>query len=223
MDQHYLGHRKRLKEKLLKAPKSLEKYEILEALLFYAIPRKDVKQVAKELLHKFGSIHAILKADVKELTKIKNITIHSATLFKTASLLIGVSLKEEIINKPILANWLDVIKYCHFELAQNSTETFKIIYLNTKNQVMEEENIKEGNIDSIFISTREIAKSILDKNAKGVIFVHNHPSGDFSPSKEDIKFTKEMNDILQKLDIMIHDHIIISKSGYYSMKNLGLI
>ncbi len=223
MDKHYLGHRQRLKEKLLKMPESLEKYEILEMLLFYSIPRKDVKPIAKELLHKFGSLHAILKADNKELTKVKNITPHSIALFKAVSLVIGTTLKEKITNKPVLNNWLDVIKYCHFELAQNSTEIFKIIYLNAKNQIMEEENIKEGGIDNIVISAREIAKSILEKNAKGVILVHNHPSGDISPSKEDIKFTKEMGEILQKLDIIIHDHIIISKSGYYSMKNMGII
>ncbi len=223
MDKHYLGHRERVKEKLFKAPKSFQKYEILEALLFYSIPRKDVKPIAKELLNKFGSLHGILKADAKALTKINNITLHSAALFKIASLLVECSFEEKIMDKPVLNNWLDAMKYCHFELAQNPTEIFKIIYLNTKNEIMAEENVKEGGIDSIAISTREIAKKILDKNAKSVVFIHNHPSGDLTPSQEDISFTQEMNTILQKLDIKILDHIIVSKSGYFSLKKLRVL
>lgn len=221
---HHSGHRDRLRERfIISGEASLQDYELLEMLLFYSIPRKDVKPIAKDLLQKFGSLQKVLAAPVNELEKSKGVTENSAVLIKSVYALTKRMLKEDIEDKTILNSWQKLLDYCHVSMAYEMKEQFRILFLNRKNELIGDEVQQVGTVDHTPVYPREIVKSALDKGATAIILVHNHPSGDCVPSDSDIEMTNEIIKAASSMGIVVHDHIIISRKGTSSFKALGLL
>ncbi|MFQ3307715.1 MAG: DNA repair protein RadC [Candidatus Midichloriaceae bacterium] len=221
------GHRQRLKERFLKSTiRSLPDYEILEMLLFYVIPIKDTKEISKMLLKKHGSLMGVLNADKSQLLQIKgvgsSVYLHFRLLKDLFSRLhVPQDLSKEKTH--VLNNWNSVVNYCNLTMGFQKTESFRILYLNSKNNLIEEDVIDYGTVDRIAIHPREIVKNALTHSASAVILVHNHPSGDVNPSKQDIELTNKIVDGLRSVCITVHDHIIVSQNNYYSFRTNNLI
>jgi DNA repair protein RadC len=222
--KHYYGHRDRLKKKFReKGGNAFSDYELLELVLFQTIPRKDVKPLAKELIAKFGSLAETIATPIHALESIKGISTNTAISIK---LINDCSIKlssEKIMQKQILQNWQQVLNYCHSTMAWEKEEHFRILFLNKKNILIGEDLQGKGTIDHTPVYPREIVKKSLEVGATAVILVHNHPSGNNEPSREDILMTKEIKKVLEGVSISLHDHIIISKSGHFSFKSNLLI
>ncbi|MDH5666212.1 MAG: DNA repair protein RadC [Nitrosopumilus sp.] len=221
---HYAGHRARLRERFVKAgANSLPDYELIELLLFGAMPRRDVKPIAKALLNKFGSLGGVLDGDVKALADVEGMGEVAAINLKTVREAAVRMLGQEIMNKPVLGNWQALVDYCRTAMGGNKKEQFRILFLNKKNALIADELQQDGTIDHTPVYPREVIKRALDLGASALILVHNHPSGDTKPSKADIDMTMEIQDAGLKLGIELHDHIIVSSVGHTSFKNEGLL
>lgn len=221
---HYHGHRDRLKQKFRENGGDVfSDYELLEMLLFQTIPRKDVKPLAKELIYKFGSFAEVISAPVDLLEKIEGISVSTAISIKTIEACSIRLAKGKIINNPILSNWSSVLDYCHSTMAWKKEEQFRIIFLNKKNILIGDELQAKGTIDHTPVYPREVVKRALELGASAIILIHNHPSGNSDPSREDVLMTKEIKKVLQGVGISLHDHIIISSTGNYSFKKNMLI
>ncbi|MHA1541095.1 MAG: RadC family protein [Alphaproteobacteria bacterium] len=216
--QHFLGHRKRLLERFQKHPSSLQDYELIELLLTYAIPRKDVKFLAKEIEQKIG-----LKS-LFQLGKLEKLGISARTqsLFHLVKILFEKHLKTKIKKAPILQNWDHLLSYCKSKFSDKTREEFHILFLDAKFELIEDKKITEGTLDHATVYPREVVKSCLEIGARSVILVHNHPSGELTPSHADITLTKKIFTALQTVDIQIHDHIIVGKGETTSFKEVGL-
>jgi len=220
----YLGHRARLREKFAQAQGiGLADYEILELLLFLAIPRGDVKPLAKELLQKFGSLAALLKAEDGLILETPNAGAAVLHVIKLSQALIGKVLRQDVINKPILSSWQKVIDYCQAIMAYDQREAVRLLFLDKKNQVIGDEVQQTGTVDHSPLYPREIIKRALELGASAVIIVHNHPSGDPTPSRADIDMTRKVQEAARLLGIEVHDHIIIGKGRHSSLKSMGLM
>ncbi len=221
---HYIGHRKRLREKLLASKLgSLPDYEILELLLMIARPRIDVKPIAKSLLKKYDNLANLVAKDPHELSEEKNIGEAAITMFRVINEVVARVLSEDMKSKPLIESWKSLIDYCRATMAHISTEKFRILYLNSKNRLIADDLHEVGTVDHTPVYPREIAKRALLLNSSAVIIVHNHPSGDFNPSKADIEVTKKVVDALATVNVMLHDHVIVSKTGHYSFRTNGLV
>lgn len=218
------GHRDRLRGRFIRSGTgAFEDYELLELALFSAIPRRDVKPLAKQLLVRFGSMGGVLGATVDDLQTVKGISENTAVFIKTIHALQLRTLSEEIKEKPILTSWQKLIDYCHAAMAHEKREHFRVLFLNKKNQLIADEVQQVGTIDHVPVYPREVVKHALDLGATAMILVHNHPSGDPTPSDGDITMTRELVKAAKAMDVMVHDHIIIRKSGHTSFKSLGLM
>jgi len=221
---HYLGHRRRLRERLKRGgADALPDYELLELLLFLAIPRGDVKPLAKRLLERFGSLSATLGADAQELAQVEGVgeaTVHALKLVQAAGIRLG---REEVMGRPVIGNWRQLIAYCRASMAHGKVEQFRLLFLDRKNALIADEVQQRGTVDHTPVYPREVVKRALELNASALIMVHNHPSGDPTPSKADIEMTREVREAAERLGITLHDHVIISKSGHNSFKSLGLL
>lgn len=223
-DDLHAGHRDRLRQRFIKSgPGAFEDYELLEMVLFSAIPRRDVKPLAKTLLKKFGSMNSVFGADVKDLQKVKGLSENSAVLIKSIHALVLRMLLEDVKNKPVLSSWQKLIDYCYVSMANEKREQFRVIFLNRRNQIIADEVQQVGTIDHAPVYPREIIKRALDLGASALILVHNHPSGDPEPSDSDIAMTAEIIRAGKALEVMVHDHLIISKNGHVSFKALGIL
>lgn len=221
---HHVGHRDRLRQRFVKAgADGLQDYELLEMLLFAAIPRRDVKPLAKQLLKEFGSLSGVLGAGIADLQKVKGVSENSAVLLKTVHALSIKMLRNDIEKKPILSSWQKLIDYCYVAMAHEKREHFRVLFLNRKNQLMADEVQQIGTVDHTPVYPREIVKRALELGATALILVHNHPSGDPSPSDSDLAMTEEVIKAAGALDILVHDHLIISQNGHISFKSLGLL
>ncbi len=221
---HYLGHRTRLREKFRAGgDKILPDYELLELLLFRAIPRRDTKPLAKQLMKEFGSFSEVINAPEASLKKIKGVgdaVITELKLVKAAALRM---MQTEITSKPILNSWRAMIGYVSAAMAHEQREQFRIIFLDKGNKIITDEIQSEGTIDHTPVYTREVVKRALEVGATAIILVHNHPSGDPTPSKADVRMTLEIIAALQNINIIVHDHIIVGRQGHASLKQLELI
>lgn len=220
---HYTGHRDRLRERFLAAPEALPDYEILELLLFMAIPRRDVKPIAKILIARFGNLAGVLNAGAAELTGVEGISENTAVALQTIRTAGLRLLKQEIVQRPVLASWQRLLDYLHAAMAHEKKEHFRLLFLNKKNELIADEVQQSGTVDHTPAYPREIMKRALEVGATALILVHNHPSGDASPSKADIEMTKQILAAAAPFNIMVHDHLIVSRTGTVSFKSLGLM
>ncbi len=220
------GHRQRIREKFLKnGGSALADYELLEAYLTIAIPRRDVKPLAKRLIAKFGSFAEVISAPNEELLEVDGVgenTLFALKMVREAAERMSWEVLKNA-DAPVISNMDALIDYCRMSMAYQEVEEFRLIYLNAKNMVIEEETQQRGTINHVSIHPREVVRAALDKKAAAVIMVHNHPTGDTTPSRADIDVTKKVKEALNAMNIELHDHVIVSKSGYYSFRDGGLI
>ncbi len=213
----YLGHRKRLRERFRKnGTEGMHDYEVLELLLTYAIPRKDVKPIAKDLLKRFGSLSGVLDAGQKELEEVANIGPISSTLIRLVKETCGIYLAEKMRNKDMLSSPQAVLDFARVKLAGLPHEAFMVIFLNAKNKVLDYKVLQEGTVDRAVIYPRRMVEEALAHHAAGIILVHNHPSGDSEPSPEDKQLTRSLTEAARTIDLRVLDHIIVGKEGYCS-------
>jgi DNA repair protein RadC len=221
---HYHGHRDRLRGRFREqGHESFADYELLELVLFQLIPQKDTKPLAKALIKKFGSLAEVMNAPVEELVKVEGIKDNTALALKAITALSHRAMKAELSNKPILNSWTRLMDYCVTTMAHEKREHFRILFLNKKNEMIADEIQNSGTVDHTPAYPREIMKRALELGATALILVHNHPSGDPKPSQADIDMTRHIMKAAEPFNIVIHDHIVVSRSGYSSFKNLGLI
>lgn len=221
---HYLGHRDRLRARFREmGSDGLADYEILELILFRSLPRRDTKPIAKDLLQRFGSLSAILGAPEARLTEVSGIGEGVASelkLFQALAMRLG---KEELQKKPLLSSWSSVLEYCRTAMAYEEREQFRILFLDKKNKLIADEVQQRGTVDHTPVYPREVVKRALELSATAIILVHNHPSGDPTPSRADIEMTNTIVEITKPLNIIVHDHLIVGKNGHASFRGLKLI
>lgn len=221
---HVHGHRERLRTRFRdNGDAALADYEILELLLFRLIPRRDTKPIAKALIDRFGTLGGVMGAPAALLQEVNGIGEAVALDLKLMASVAQRMLKSEIRGKQVLASWSAVIDYCHSAMAYESREQFRILFLDKRNTLIADEVQGRGTIDHTPVYPREVIKRALELSATAIILVHNHPSGDPTPSRADIDMTKTIVDTAKPLGIVVHDHIIIGKDGHASFKGLRLI
>ena len=213
---HYTGHRKRLREKYLQSAQSLADYELLELLLTYSIPRRDVKPLSKKLIARYGSVSGVLNASTEELTTNEWLSDNSVALILLIRDLASKIFADEIREKDLFLAPKEVLEFVKAKLAGYNDEAFLIIYVNAKNRMENFEIISEGTVDHIVIYPRKVIKQALKHNATGMIIVHNHPSGESDPSSADIRFTESLKKAANAMEIKLLDHIIIAGNNYFS-------
>lgn len=223
-EPHHLGHRERLRHRFLEGGDgALPDYELLELLLFRSIPQRDVKPLAKQLIQHFGSFAEVIGAPVSRLTEVKGIGESVALDLKIVEASLKRAMKGQVAKKPVLSSWSSVIDYCRLAMAFAEREQFRILFLDKKNALIADEVQQTGTVDHTPVYPREVMRRALELSATALILVHNHPSGDPTPSGADMRMTRELVDIAKPLGIAIHDHIIVGRDGHVSFKGLGLI
>lgn len=223
-EAHYHGHRERLRQRFRdNGDTALADYEILELLLFRLIPRRDTKPIAKALLDRFGSLGGVFGAPPALLQEINGVGESVALDLKLISSVAQRMLKSEIRGKQVLSSWSSVIAYCHAAMAHEAREQFRILFLDKRNALIADEVQGYGTVDHTPVYPREVVKRALELSATAIILVHNHPSGDPTPSRADIDMTKTIIDTAAPLGIAIHDHIVIGKNGHVSFRALRLL
>ncbi len=221
---HYHGHRERLRERFHGAgPDALSDYELLEMALFPALPRRDTKPLAKTLLKTFGSFAEVIHAPETRLREIDGIGDAAITQLKLIAAAASRIAKGQLKQRAMLSSWNDVIDYCRTSMAFADKEQFRILFLDKRNQLIADEVQQTGTVDHTPVYPREVIKRALELSATAILLVHNHPSGDPTPSQADIQMTKAIIDIAAPLGISVHDHIIVGKNGHASLKGMKLI
>jgi DNA repair protein RadC len=221
---HYFGHRERLRERFLAGgPDSMPDYELMELALFAAIPRRDVKPLAKALVTRFGSFAEAIAAPRERILEVEGVSEGVAAQLKIIEAAALRLSKTRVLGRPVLSSWAALIDYCAAAMARSTTEEFRVLFLDRKNVLIADEVQSTGTIDHTPVYPREIVKRVLELGASAVILVHNHPSGDPTPSRADIEMTRDVTDAAKALKITVHDHVIVGRSGHSSFKALGLL
>ncbi|MGZ6186433.1 MAG: RadC family protein [Candidatus Binataceae bacterium] len=221
---HHTGHRERLRERFFRnGAEQLADYEVLELLLFGVIPRQDTKPIAKALLAKFGSFGEVLAAHPNELKGVAGIKDGAATLLKAVQASIQLALQTKVRAAHVISSWSDLIDYCTARMAYETVEQFRVIYLDRKNKLIADEAQQKGTVDHTPVYPREVVKRALALEASALIMVHNHPSGDPTPSRADIEMTRKVKDAAAAVGITLHDHVVVSRGGHVSFRTQGLI
>ena len=222
---HFHGHRERLRSRLLeRGGESLADHEVLELLLFGAKPRGDTKPLAKDLIKRFGSLAGVFSARPDDLVAVTGSGPAAAAMIKAVQ---GAALRltreEAATGDDVLSSWEKLLAYCRVRLAHEAVENFHLLFLDRKNRLIADEAQQRGTVDHTPVYPREVVKRALELHASALILVHNHPSGDPTPSQGDIEMTKEIIDAAEKLGIAVHDHVIIGRRGHTSFRALGLL
>jgi DNA repair protein RadC len=218
------GHRARLRERFLAGGgDALPDYEMLELLLFGAVPRGDMKPLAKRLLARFGSFAAVVTADAARIMEVEGAGEAVAVTLKSIDAAAQRLARQQVENRPVLSSWQALIDYCRVVMAHDETEQFRLLFLDRRNYLIADEMHQRGTVDQTAVYPREIVKRALDLGAVALILVHNHPSGDPAPSKADIALTREIQKATAGVGVTIHDHLVIGRHGEVSFKALGLI
>ncbi len=221
---HYHGHRERLRQRFRDAgPDALSDYELLEMVLFRALPRRDVKPLAKLLIAEFGSFAETVHAPEPRLREIEGLGEAAITEIKLIAATASRVAKGEVKDRAILSSWQSVVDYCRTAMAFADKEQFRILFLDKRNRLIADELQQIGTVDHTPVYPREVIKRALELSATAIILVHNHPSGDPTPSAADIQMTKAIVKIAEPLGISVHDHIIVGKNGHASLKGLQLM
>ncbi len=221
---HAFGHRDRLRERFRRGNlDALQDYEILELILFRAIPRGDVKPLAKNLLAHFGNFSAVISASRASLASMPGAGERVADELKLIDAATIMAARHKIAGRPLISSWDQLVEYCQRLLGYQQIEQFHIFFLDNKNRLIKDEVQQKGTINHTTIYPREIASRALELGAVSVILAHNHPSGDAAPSENDIKVTKEISEVLKPLKIIIHDHLIVARGNVTSFRNLNLL
>ena len=218
------GHRQRLRGKFLNSSlEGFHDYEIIELLLTLGTPRKDCKQSAKEALMKFGTLKAVLEADAVDLKTVRGIGDKNVFGLKIAQAVARRYLADSVVDKDFIRSSKEVLEYLQHNLRDKNRELFMVIYLNGRNQIIKMEEVFEGTLSTSAVYPREVVKRALDNEAAALVFVHNHPSGNPNPSKEDLTITNKLKEASQSIDVVVHDHLIITGNEVYSFADHGLI
>lgn len=221
---HYLGHRERLRERFLeRGPESLADYELMELLLARVIRRGDVKPIAKALIEKFGGFAEALSAPVGRLTEVDGVGETTAIELKVIAESAVRFARAGVINRPLISSWSALLDYCRTRLAYKGKEEFHILFLDKKNRLIADELQGAGTIDHAPVYPREVIGRALAIGATAIILVHNHPSGDPSPSMADIEMTRDIVAAGKALGVSVHDHLVIGRDSTASFKSLGLL
>jgi|tagenome__1003787_1003787.scaffolds.fasta_scaffold20631059_1 DNA repair protein RadC len=221
---HYYGHRERLRARFREAgADALADYEMLELILFRAIPQRDVKPLAKTLLEKFGSYAEVISAPPERLKEVDGLGDAAVTEFKIVAAAAQRLAKGQVRKRPVLSSWSSVLDYCRAAQAFAEKEQFRILFLDKRNQLIADEVQQQGTVDHTPVYPREVVKRALELSATAIILVHNHPSGDPTPSSADIEMTKQVASVAKPLGVQLYDHIIVGKDGHASLKGLRLI
>ena len=221
---HFLGHRERLKERFRETGgDALADYELLEMLLFRAIRRGDTKPLAKRLIARFGSFAEVLSAHPSRLIEVSGVGEAVATEIKLVHAAAMRLMRGQVINRPLLGSWSAILEYVRAAMAFSDNEQFRVLFLDKKNQLIADEVQQEGTVDHTPVYPREVMKRALELGASAIVLVHNHPSGDPAPSMPDIEMTRKIVDAGQRLNVTIHDHVIVGRKGHFSFRSNGLI
>jgi DNA repair protein RadC len=221
---HYHGHRERLRERLLAGgADALPDYELLEMVLLGAHARRDMKPLAKALLAKFGSFNDVIAASPARLKEVDGVGDSVIAALKVVHAAANRFARGEVTRRPALSSWTAVIDYCRTAQAFADVEQFRILFLDKRNQLIADEVQQEGTVDHTPVYPREVVKRALELSATAIILVHNHPSGDPTPSPADIEMTKQVANVAKPLGVLLYDHIIVGKEGHASLKGLRLI
>ena len=218
------GHRARLRQRLIEGgPEALHDHELIEYLLGLAIPRRDTKPLAKKLIHEFGGFGRLLAADAEAIVRIGEVSEGAAAAIKIAHAAALRLVKEPVIDRPVLASWQALLDYLHADMAHEAIERVRVLFLNSKNVLIRDEPMWEGSVDESAVHIREVMRRALDCHATAIIIVHNHPSGDPSPSQQDIRLTRDLIEAGRHLNVAVHDHVIVGAKDSFSMRGHGLI
>lgn len=221
---HWQGHRDRLRQRFRDAgAEALPDYELLELLLFRALPRRDVKPIAKDLIRRFGSFAEVLAAPERLLLEVPGVGPSVVTEFKLTLAAAQRVARGELAQRPVLSSWASVLDYCRAAMAFSEVEQLRVLFLDKRNALIADELQQSGTVDHTPIYPRELVKRAIELSATALILVHNHPSGDPTPSQADITMTRQIVDIARPLGIEVHDHIIVGKAGHASLRGLRLI
>jgi len=218
------GHRGRMRARLLEGGgDAFLDYELLEYVLGLAIPRRDTKPIAKRLLAEFGSMPAVLAASPAELARVEGLSEGAAAAMKFVEAAALRSLRAAALDRPVLSGWQALTDYLHAAMAHRMTEEFRVIFLNNRNMLIRDEAMGSGTVNAAPVYPREIVKRALELGASAVVLVHNHPSGDPSPSRDDIAMTKAVVEAGRHLGLSVHDHVVVGRGGHASFRALGLL
>jgi DNA repair protein RadC len=221
---HAAGHRERLRERFVRAgERGMQDYELLELVLFRSKARGDVKPLAKDLIAKFGGFAEVLAAPASRLMEVKGVGEETAIELKIVHAAALKLSQQRVLRRPVIASWNDLLSYCRAAMADEPIEQFRILFLDKKNILIADEVQQRGTVDHTPVYPREVVKRALEVSASAIILVHNHPSGDPTPSGADIEMTKQVATAAKALNIRVHDHIVIGKNREASFKSLGLL
>lgn len=218
------GHRSRLRARLLSGgPLALGDHEIVEMLLFAAKPRVDTKPLARELLLRFGTLGSLFKASPEQLAAIPGMGESAVGTIKIVQAALERTTREALLEAPVITSWDRLLDYCWVHLGHDVVENFHLLFLDRKNRLIADERQQRGTVDHTPVYPREVVKRALELSASALILVHNHPSGDPTPSRADIDMTKAIAQAAGHLGITVHDHVVIGRSGHYSFRSNGLL
>ncbi len=222
--KHYHGHRERLRQRLLEAgAAALADYELMELVLFRAIPRIDVKPLAKALIARFGSFADAIAAEPQRLAEVEGMRAGAIAEFKIVEAAAQRFAKGAVKKRLPMGSWSEVVDYCRTSMAFGGREIFRILFLDKKNGLIADEVQGSGTVDHTPVYPREVIRRALELSAAAIVLVHNHPSGDPSPSTQDVKMTLEIMAIAKPLGVTVHDHIIVGREGHASLRGMSLI
>lgn len=220
----YLGHRQRLRDRFLNGGDgSLPDYELLELLLAQAQRRIDTKPIAKALIKRFGTFAGVMAATPEQLQKVDGVGPAAAVIIKVVQACAVRMAQQEVIKREVIGSWKKLLDYLRTAMAEQKTEQFRLLFLDNKNALIADEEQQRGTVNHTPVYPREVVKRALELGASALILVHNHPSGDPTPSQDDIAMTKEVAAAADKLGISVHDHIIIGRKGHASLRSLGYL
>ncbi|WP_247747978.1 DNA repair protein RadC [Ruegeria sp. R13_0] len=221
---HYWGHRERLRQRFLKGGhEPMPEYELLELLLFNAIQRIDVKPLAKRLLAEFGDLNGVIAASKYRILQVEGATDWVYYHLRVVEAFGHRMAQAQVMKRDVVSSWEALVTYCRTAMAHREVEQFRVLYLDRKNVLIADEEQARGTVDHVPVYPREVVKRALELNASSLILVHNHPSGDPTPSKADIEMTERIQDACDTLGILIHDHVIVGKKEEYSFKSNGFL